>query len=481
MRVNTRFQNTPGINLLTDDQCEEIYLAALEVLERVGVMVYNEEALTLLKEAGARVKRNHVILPSYLVKKALSTAPSRIAIGNRNGERAMFLEKGRVYFGSGSDTQYTMDIGTGERRLVVKQDVVNAARVIDALKNIDFAMSLGIISDVPPRSAYIHQFEALLLNTAKPIVYTAGGREDVETILAMAEVAAGSKEKLEDNPFLICYAEPTSPLVHPREAVEKLLFCSQRRMPVMYVPALMLGATGPVTMAGALVVTNAETLTGLVIHQLKNPGAPFIAGGAAPALDMGTSLCSYGSPEEHLSCAFNAAMARFYNLPSFSTAGCSDSHLFDQQAGMEAGYSILMQALAGGNLIHDLGYLGAGMTSSLEMLLLGDEMAGIARHILKGLEISKETLAMEVIEKAGPGGTFLGENHTLKYFKSAVYYPGLLNRFDYVRWKKEGAESFYDRATRKVREILKSHPPSELPSKAAQEIEAITAKIDNTR
>lgn len=395
MRANTVHQKTAGLNLLSADQCEEIYLAALEVLDRVGVNVFEPEALELLAAAGASVRGERVRIPEWLVRRALSTAPSRIPIGSRGSgdaaaplRRAMLLERGRIYFGSGSDTQFTYDILTGERRLSTKQDVIDATRLSEALPNIDFVMSLGLASDVAAENSYVHQFEAMVLNTAKPIIYTAADLPDVKDIVSMAETVAGGLDALRANPSLILYAEPSSPLQHGREALEKLLFCAERNLPVLYVSAAMLGGTAPVTLAGGLVICCAESLSGLVIHQLKNPGAPFIYGGSAPAMDMRTALCSYGSPELQMACSASASLAHYFNLPVFTTAGCSDSHLFDPQAGMEAGYTILMQALAGSNLIHDLGYIGAGMTSSLEMLVLCDEMASTVKYLIRGLEVS---------------------------------------------------------------------------------------------
>ena len=501
MRANTVHQRTAGLNLVTEDQCEEIYLAALEVLDRVGVNVFEPEALRLLTAAGARVKGERVQIPDWLVRRALSSAPSRIAIGRRGSsgagvhegsrsegrrgsddssapssapiERAMLLERGRVYFGSGSDTQFTYDIETGERRLATKKDVATAARLSDALPNIDFVMSLGLASDVPTEDSYVHQFEAMLLNTAKPIIYTAADLRDLEDIVSMAEAAAGGAEALRANPSLILYAEPSSPLQHSRTALQKLLFCAERNLPVLYASAAMLGGTAPVTLAGGLVLTCAEGLSGLVIHQLKAPGAPFVYGGSAPAMDPRTALCSYGSPELQIACSTSAALAHHFNLPVFTTAGCSDSHVFDPQAGMEAGYTILMQALAGSNLIHDLGYIGAGMTASLEMLVLCDEMAATVRYLLGGLEVSPLTLAVDLIEQVGPGGNFFAEEHTAENFRESLYLSDLPNRLEFARWQQEGEKDFYRRANEKVRRLLAEHEPPQLPAETVEAVRAV--------
>ena len=478
MRTNSLFQTSLGLNLFSRDQWEEIHLASLELLDTVGVLVHEKEALDLLRRAGAVVDEKQVRIPAWLVQDALASAPCRVPIGNRQGERAMLLEKGRVYFGTGSDTQFTLDLQDGRRRATVKQDVANAARIADGLPNIDFVMSLGVASDVPVSSAYVHQFEAMMLNTIKPIVYTADHRQDVADIISMAEIAAGSPEALAANPFMILYAEPSSPLQHSQAALEKLLLCAERRLPVMYVPTVMLGASGPVTSAGALILANTEILSGLVIHQLKAKGAPFIYGGSAPPMDMQTSICSYGAPEAILNDAAMITMSQYYNLPVFCTAGCSDAQSFDQQAGLEAGFSMLLLGLAGGNLIHDLGYIGAGMTSSMEMLVLCNETAGMVRRVLKGVEISPVTMALEVIKSVGPGGNFLVHDHTLKNFKEHLHFSKLLSRFDYDSWKSAGSLTFGQRAAEKARELLQGHRVAELPEDRVEAIRRITLERD---
>ncbi len=479
MRANTSFQNTLGLKLFTSDQCEELHLASLEVLDSVGVKVHEKEALDLLRSAGARIDGNLVRIPAWMVQEALATAPCRIPIGNRQGERVMLLERGRIYFGTGSDTQNTIDIYNGSRRATVKQDVINAARVADSLPNIDFVMSLGIASDVPTMTSFVHQFEAMVLNTVKPIVYTADSSKDVADIIEMAEIVAGGPEALKANPFMILYAEPSSPLQHSETAIQKLLLCAQQRLPVMYIPTVMLGASGPVTSAGALIIANAEILSGLVIHQLKAKGAPFIYGGSAPPMDMKTAICSYGAPEAILNDAAMITLSQYYNLPVFCTAGCSDAQVFDQQAGQEAAFSMLLLGLAGGNLIHDLGYIGAGMTSSMEMLVLCNETASMVRHVLKGIEISPVTKALEVIKSAGPGGSFLTEDHTLENFKNHLHFSELLNRFDYDRWKEAGSADFGARANTKIREILEKHHAGSLPPDVVKVVQAVTARRES--
>jgi len=467
------FTRNLGYSTISPDQFKKLHFAAIEILDRIGVDVLNNEALELLKRAGARVEGENAKIPEWMVKEALAFAPSSIHVRDRNGKRAMTLENGRSYYGTGSDTQFVYDIYTGEHRAAVKQDVANAALVCDALANIDFVMSMGVISDVPTNKSYVHQFEAMALNTEKPIIYTAGNLSDIKEIYEIASIVCGGEDKLRSNQYIILYNEPSSPLLHTTEALEKLLFCAEKRIPVVYVPAVIMGATGPVTPAGALAQANAEILSGLVIHQLKAKGSPFIAGGGAPPMDLRTMVCSYGAPERDLTCTSLVAMARYYDLPVFTAAGCSDAQTFDQQAGLEAGFNLLISGLAGGNLIHDVGYLGIGMTASLEALLLCNEGISMVRRLLRGVEVNETTLALDVIEEVGPAGNFMSEEHTAEHCRDSIWVPELLNRMDYDNWKNSGGMTFQERANKKIREILDNHKVKTLPEETLLRIKAI--------
>lgn len=467
MRADQVTRRSLGLRVLERDQIEDIHQATLEVLDRTGVEVYNDHALDVLRRNGARVQGRRVRLPAWMVEEALRSRPQRVPIGDRAEGRAMLLEADRFYFGTGSDTPFVLDPFTQQRRPATKRDVEQATLVSDSLPNIDFVMSLGLASDVPARTSDLHQFEAMLLNTTKPIIFTAHDAEGLLDILEMAAIAKGGEEDLEENPNVILYAEPSSPLMHSNDALEKVIIASERRIPVIYTPAVIVGATGPVTVAGAIVQGNAEQLSGLVIQQLVAKGAPFIYGGGIPIMDMVTSVCTYAAPELHLANVLLAEMSRFYGLPVFTTAGCSDSMLFDQQAGIEAGFTIMLNALSGANLIHDVGYLGSGTTSSLEMLVACDEVIGLAKRIVAGLDTSREALAVDLIHKVGPGGHYLAEEHTLRNLRKELWFPSpLINRQNYDGWVASGSKTMGERVRERIKEILANHrPPALEPSK----------------
>jgi trimethylamine--corrinoid protein Co-methyltransferase len=478
MRSSFSAQINPQFRMLSEDQMAEIHSASLEILWRTGSRVYSEEALELLRRGGAEVSDGNLVrIPPHLVEWAIRCAPSRVVVANQAGERVMWLEGRRTYYGTGSDCPYIRDTETGERRKFRKADIAAGARLCDALPNIDFVMSMGLASDVPVESSDRHQFEAMLLNTVKPITFTAHDLPGLRDIVDMAAVAVGGKDVLCRNPCLILYAEPTTPLQHSRDAVAKLLTMAEHHLPVLYAPGMLAGATAPVTLAGSMALANAESLTGLVIAQLKREGAPLILGGGALVMDMRTMVGAYGAPELQLAGAALADMAHYYDLPRFSGAGASDAKVFDQQAMVEGTISTMMQALCGANLVHDVGFLESGLAGSFEMVVAFDEVIAMVKRILGGVEISRETLALDVIDQVGPGGSFIDTRHTAEHFRD-TWFPSLLDRRRYGEWAADGEPTMGLRLQERVTEILGEHELEPLPADAVEQIRAIVAAAD---
>jgi len=465
--------------MLSDDQCEEIFYSALKVMERTGAKIYDENALKLLKDAGAwATDGNTAHIPSALAKESLNTAPSRITVYDRSGKPAMFLEDHKIYFGTGSDCPFLLDSFTGERRKFTRKDVADAARIADFLPNIDFFMSMGLTSDVPAQTYDRHQFAAMLTHTTKPLVVTAMDAEGLMDISAMCDLVTEGEDTFRQRPFMVLYDEPSSPLLHSRNALRKLMLAAERGIPIIYTPCPIGGATATVTFAGLLVTTCAEFLTGLVLAQQVRKGAPIIIGGVVSIMDMATTIYSYGAPELSLLSAALTDLAHYLNLPTFSTAGCSDAAVVDQQAAIEATMSILTAALSGANLIHDVGFLEAAMTGSYDMVVMSDEIIGMVKQISGGMPVNEDTLAVEVIHSVGPGGHFLSTTHTLEHFRKTLWFPTLMNRKRYETWAKEGGQTMGDRIREKVRTILAEHRISPLPEEVQKGIEAILRRAD---
>jgi trimethylamine--corrinoid protein Co-methyltransferase len=478
IRGNYVAQVTPGLRVLSDDQKTLIHQATLELLRRTGVRVLAPEVRELLARAGCWVDGERVRIPSHRVEWAIRVAPKRVVLCDRDGEPAMFLEGYNSYYGTGSDTPFVIDAYSGERRLAVLADVANVARLVDVLPHIGFLMCMGIASDVSGAISDLYHFQAMVSNTTKPIVYTAWNRRNLEEIVAMAEVVAGGAEALQRNPFCALYSEPMAPLVHGKESCEKLLAVCAKGLPVVYTPGLITGASSPVTRAGAVVQANAELLSGLVIGQSIHEGTPMVAGGSGMmTMDMSTMLAAYGAPEFMLDWCALSEMSHYYGLPNFGFAGVSDAKTFDQQAAAEGALWVMLAAQSGGNLIHDVGYIESGLTTSYEMLVSMDEFIGLTQRFMTGVEVTKETLALDVIDQVGPGGHFLAEDHTLRHFREN-WYPKLLDRESREGWEAHGRLTLGDRANAHVREILETHQPQPLDEAVAAKLEKIIQEAE---
>ena len=465
--------NRPATQILSHEQCRVIHNAALDILWRTGVRVKHPEVVELLRSAGCPVEDDTLVrIPEALVKEALLYAPSRVTIYDRLGNRKMHLEGRNAYFGTHSGYPYIWDHKTNEHRPFYLSDAANLAKLYDALPNIDFTVTSGIVADVPIERAAWAVFKETVKNTTKPIVFSCATKEAFDVILQMAYEIAGSQENLRRKPFLLHYSEPISPLQHSYEGLAKVLACADAGIPIVYTPMLMLGATAPATDAGLLAICVAEELSGLVIVQLRRKGTPFVFGGVATMMDMATQICSYGAPELNRMCAALTDMAHFYHLPMYGTAGCSDSKLCDGQAIIEMTISLAASFLSGANLIHDVGLMQYAEAASFEALVAADLIIDLIRASWKPIEISEETLMVDLIDQIGPGGHFLDTEHTLKHFKDALY-SSLLDRKRYERWLAEGRKSFEVRIKEQVEKILNEHKPTPLDERIAERLDSI--------
>ena len=358
----------------------------------------------------------------------------------------MSLGRHNSYFGTGSDLMSTYDLETGEHRPSGLADVARAARLCDALPNIDFVMSCAHPNDIEPQRSYLESFKAMVANTTKPMVMTSEHGGDLAVMCAIAEALRGGPDELAAKPYFTMYLEPVSPLSHPVESIDKLLFCADHGIPAIYSPAPLAGGTAPITVAGHTCQGVAESLFGLVIHQLRKPGAPFLFGIGPAVLDMATSQSSYNAPEYLMTFLCQIEMARWLDLPNWGYGGTSDSQVVDAQAGMEIGELAFLCLAAGSNLNHDVGYLDFGLTASLELIVIVDEYIALNRKLFAGVEVTPETLAVDVVRDVGPGGDFLAHRHTAKNVRKAQWRPTIINRQGHVRWAEEGGLDLAEKA-----------------------------------
>lgn len=463
----------PKLNFMTDEQCERIHHAALEILRHTGVQVFHEEALKLLKDAGCIVKEeNKVFYPPQLVEWALKQPPSVISLCSRgSGEEAAPLYERNVNFGPGSDCVTYIDPKSGERRPCTLEDITKVYRLVDSLPQLDFIMSCGIPSDFKGNT-YRKQYAEMIKNTTKPVVFVCDDGEDCERIISAAAYVAGGDKELEMNPTLLLYSEPSTPLKQSRTAMEKLLIMAKTATPVVHSPAPMMGGTAPTTIAGGLAIGTAEALSGLVIHQLKRTGAPFAFGSGLNHLDMRTSVSAYGAPEFQLARLGIADMGRYYKLPTWGYSGHSDTCVFDEQAAADAVFSVYNALHSGTNLIHDVGYIEAGLTQSPEMMVYTAEIISMLRYFFEGIKVDDETLAVDVIHNVGSSGDFMTEDHTMRHFRD-FWEPSLIARQRYEAWESAGSKTMKTRVKEKAVALMDEAKGTPLEDSKAEEVEYI--------
>ncbi len=474
-RFQRQVRSVPKFSMLTRDDCEFIHRTSLEILRRTGVRVYHEEALALLKQTGAvTIEDNNLVrFQPGIVEWAIKQPPCRIPLCRRGGNEVVAPLEGRlVTFGTGSDCRKYLDPRTGQRRLFTSADLRDCAHVVDALPELQFCMSMGMLSDAGKVNHYREQFALMLQNTSKPLVFVCDDRADCEAIVAMASAASGGIERLRINPNLLLYSEPSSPLKHSETALGKLLYMAEQSLPVVHSPAPVQGASGPVTVAGALAMANAEVLSGITIHQLKRAGAPIVYGLGMHHLDMRTAIPVFICPEFLLARIAVAEMGQFYGLPTWGYAGDCNSCTMDEQAASEITVSVMLSLLAGNNLVHDIGYLETGLTASPENMVFSDEVISMMRKIMDGITFDRDTMALDTIHELGHYGDFLSSDHTLTHFRD-LWRPGLFSRTVAEKWDCAGGKRLGEVLREKTISIIEEHRPKELPATVCGEIEYI--------
>jgi trimethylamine--corrinoid protein Co-methyltransferase len=470
MKPHHELLGRPVLKVLSTEQIEEIHLATLAVLERTGIQVTHARALELLAGAGADVNKNRVRLPAQMVAEAIQTAPSHFALGRRNGETAFMLENNKRWYGAALDCMEYLDPFTDDRRLFTSEDCRITATIANALSNYSWSMMLGFAADVPVDIAERVTAKQALTYCEKPLFFCCKQMNSQSAIYEMATLIAGGAERFRQAPSIVALSSAISPLCYDDDTVKKIIFCAEKGVPQVLYPGLQAGATSPATFAGTIVQGSAESLGGVVVAQLARRGAPVIYGAFTTIMDMATAIFSYGAPEMNLMAAAMAQMAQHYHLPFFGTAGCSDARFPDDpQAVIEGTFSCLSSALSGANLIHDHGFLDHSALISPNYLVLIDEVLSMVNQYMCGIPVNAETLALDVIDRVGPGGHYLEEEHTVRHFRN-VWYSDLFERSNYKEWRQQGSVHFGERLRAKTRKLM-GHNAEPLPVEIIREME----------
>jgi trimethylamine--corrinoid protein Co-methyltransferase len=452
---------------LSPEDIVQIHETSMRVFEEVGIRVKNDEALELFAEAGAMVDRETSVMKmdEELVLELIDRAPSMVHLYGQRPEHTLHVGGSNVYAGTGGTALYVLDPGSDERRRATLADLRDIARLVDRLPNVDFFMLPVFPSDTDEETVDVNRFGTALAYQGKHVtggVYTAGGVRDV---IRMASMIAGSEKALKERPlisFVTCCG--ISPFVLDDLYSSLAMEVARAGLPVITPVEPLCGTTAPVTLAANLVVQNVDTLAGVALTQLVNPGAPVMYGCISSISDMKDLKYLSGAVEMGMMNAGASQLARHYGLPIYATAGMSDSKTLDAQSGYESAITNLLVALAGGNYIHDAaGLMEFCMTASLEKYVMDDEILGMVMRAVRGIEVNEKTLAFDEMKKIGPGGHYVSSRHTRRFMRREQFLPGLSDRKSRKEWTADGCPGTRERARVRVEEIL-SEPAHALPS-----------------
>jgi len=476
-----------SLRFLSNEQIYEIHVSTLDLLEHVGVQVESEEALKLLHEAGAAVdfKTKRARIGPDLVTEAVKKTPPSFILHARNPERSLRIEDDRVYFQPGGLPTVVISLD-GKRRPATLRDVADLTRLYDYLEYVDVTAGGVFPTDIPESTHHVHAYLAKLENTdkVKYYGYFARGRIVAKDLVRMASVVAGGLEELRRKPVMMGWENPISPLSHGKGQTEMVLEFARLGLPIHIGPAIQAGATGPVSLAGVLVQQNAEVLSGIVIAQsAAEPGRrPPIVYGAVPALaDMRYGTMVYGAAEPALMNVASVQLARYYGLICRGNGGATEAKTTDAQAGYESGITLLMAALGGANILTNAsgGSLEPGLGAiSYEKAVVDNDIAGMVSRILNEITVSDETLALDVISRVGPGGHFLGQEHTRRLFEKEHFIPKVGDRTTPESWVKAGSKDIRDVARELAKQVLREHVPPPLDKTIREELLTIVKEVE---
>jgi trimethylamine--corrinoid protein Co-methyltransferase len=477
------FPKKNPLKILSNEEVHNIHTATLEVLERTGVIIREEKALELLAQAGAAVdyKKSLVRIPGHLVEEAVSKTPKSFIWHARNPKNNIRVGGEPTKFGPVSGGVNIIDLETGECRIPTKRDTEQQVRLIDALENISINYPPASFTDVSTEISDIHCVAVTVKNTSKCIIGESYGKSIAHDSIRVAAALAGGEDELRKKPTIAAYIDPISPLAYDKGMTGALMeYASYGQLIFMTVMALA-GGTAPATLAGLLVQQNAEVLSGLLIAHLVNPHAPVVYGNVSCPMDMRTGDSSTGSPEVGLLGAAFVQLAKHYGMPC-SVAAQTSAKVPDAQASYEKMTSLMMEVMAGADFV-DLvaGTIESFRTASYEQLVIDNELAGMALRCAEGIEVSAETMAREVIDRVGPGGNYLADKHTSKWFRKEHYRSKLSDRRARVDWENAGSKDIREQARDRAREILASHEPDPIDPAIWREIERIVEDIDERK
>jgi trimethylamine--corrinoid protein Co-methyltransferase len=446
-----------------------IHDTSMKLLANVGVRFPHAEAIDVFKQHGVKTDNSTVYLNEKQVMEAVDAVPKQFTFHARNPERNATVGDGELVFAPAYGAPFLMDYEMGKRVPTI-EDYHNLARLAHALPNQDLIGYLMVEpGDIPAQTAYLHMLHANMTHSDKPFIGSVSGTVGARHTMEMASILFG--ENVSDRPVTIGVISSLSPLSYSREMCGALMEYARWRQPVLIAAAAMAGSTAPITLAGMVAMQNAELLAGVTLSQLISPGTPVIYGSTSTNTDMKTGALAIGSPENSLVVTAVAQIARYYGLPSRGGGALTDSHTPDARAGFESMQNLLAAVISGVDFVlHAAGILSSFLAFSYEKFVLDDEMCGMVRRFQRGISVTPETLAYNVIAEVGPGGNYLMESHTLKRCRSEFWQPTIGDRIGMEKWISAGTPDEAARARKRWQKLLAEHQDPPLDQATARQL-----------
>ena len=468
-------------DVLSSSDLERIHEATLEILEEVGIRFPSEKALDILEDNGGEVDRATQIakLPRAIVMEAVAQAPKQYVLAGRDPEADMLIDGRHCYLSNDGSGVFVYDHKTGEKRPSTKDDAATSARFVDALPNVSYYWGPVVTSqDVPPATKALHDAEAVFTNTSKHFqTVTTVGEKAARYIVEMAAAISGGVEELRRRPLLSFMQCAVDPLGHDGPNLEANLVAAEHGLASGFMPMPLSAGTGPATLAGNLVVQNAEALSGVVLLQLAFPGAPAFFAGAPSVIDLKTGGYTGGSPEDYLLANASTQLAHFYGMPMAMGTMATGAKEPDWQAAIDDSLSTFASVMSCADMMNGAGLLNGSKILSYPHMVMETEIYGIVQKVADGIVVDDETLALDVIKKVGPNGTYLAEKHTRRHMKE-IWRPTVWDRTPYDTWVRDGKKGALHKATEIADDILENYRPAPLDEDVQRELRAIVARAD---
>ena len=451
------------LEVLGSEGVARIDAAAKAILSRTGVLVPHEEMCRLFARAGASVDpaSGRVRIPPQLVGDCLASAGKTFTIYGRDRSKTAAFGVGRRNYNSIAGEAYWVD-RDGTRRFATLNDVTEAARLVDVLPNINIAGAMADPHELDPAWRVVAVAHALLRTTTKPTTFWWHDRASAKFVVELFAAMVGGEQKLRQTPPAYPFLEPISPLRFDTNGIDLLFETCKVPLPVPIGPMAQSGMSAPVTPAATVAQETAEILAGICVVQLIGPGTPVCFGGIPHAFDMRTTQMIFSGPEQGLLAAACTEMGKHYGLPVYINVGLTDSKTVDAQAGLECAASLLAGALAGADIFGHMGIAGVDQAASLDMLVWQDEVIAYVERMLRGMEVSDETLALDLIDEVGPGGTFIDRMHTAEHYREHIWMPTLLDREYWPAWEAAGKPDTATRVRQRLDALLAGYEPTPL-------------------